>query len=126
MKDRDSRVMKEFSEFLDPATTAQIKRNFQREESTLDDDINVSVDQARNLQSAVNQNLSYPVLTGDTSTDYTNLVQFLEQLCRIYKWEQYEPGTLGHRNKNTGSHGMLRWYAVILLQWIRLWFKLYY
>lgn len=118
MKDRDSRVVKEFSEFLNPAAVAQIKRNFQREESTLDDDINVSVDQARNLQSAVSQNLSYPTLTGDTSTDYTNLVQFLEQLCRIYKWEQYEPGTLGHRNKNTGSHGMLRWYAVILLQWI--------
>lgn len=118
MKDKNSRVKKEFADFLDPLTIARIKENFQREESTLDDDINISVDQARNLKSAVNQNFSYPRLTGDTSTDYDNLVQFLEQLCRIYKWEQYEAGTLGHRNKKTGSHGMLRWYAVILLQWV--------
>lgn len=118
MKDKNSRVKKEFSDLLNPLTIAQIKENFQREQNTLDDDINVSVDQARNLQNAVNQNLSYPRLTGDTSTDYDNLVQFLEQLCRIYKWEQYEAGTLGHRNKETGSHGMLRWYAVILLQWV--------
>lgn len=118
MKDKNTRVRKEFSDLLDETTIARIKENFQREESSFDDDINVSVDQVRNLQYAVNQNLSYPVLTGDTSTDYENLVNFLEQLCRIYKWEQYEAGTLGHRNKRTGSHGMLRWYAVILLQWV--------
>lgn len=118
MKDKNSRVKKEFSEFLDPLTVAKIKENFRREKEALDDDINISVDQVRNLHSAVNQKLSYPKLTGDTSMDYNRLVYFLEQLCRIYKWEQYEEGTLGHRNKNNGSHGMLRWYAVILLQWV--------
>lgn len=118
MRDKNSRVKKEFEDLLDESTITKIKENFKREESTLDDDINISVDQSRNLQNAINQRLSYPRLTGDTSTDYTNLVQFLEQLCRIYKWEQYEAGTLGHRNKKTGSHGMLRWYAVILLQWV--------
>lgn len=118
MKDKDSKVRQEFSSYLDEQKLMQIKENFKKTEDVIDDDINVSVDQAKNLQYAVFQNLSYPRLVDDTQTDYNNLVQFLENLCRIYKWEQYEAGTLGHRNNYNGSHGLLRWYAVILLQWV--------
>ena len=42
---------------------------------------------------------------------------FLEKLCRIFKWEIYEKQTLGHVSKQ-GNHGLLRWYAVILSQWM--------
>jgi hypothetical protein len=46
------------------------------------------------------------------------VLSFLEQMCRIFKWEKYENQTLGRVSKNTGKHGALSWYAVILSQWM--------
>lgn len=45
------------------------------------------------------------------------VLDFLEQLSRIFNWDKYEFGTLGKRNKN-GDHAKLSWYAVILSQWM--------
>ena len=39
-------------------------------------------------------------------------------LCSIFKWEKYEPTTLGFVSKKNGKHTKLKWYAVILAQWI--------
>ena len=38
-------------------------------------------------------------------------------LCKIFKWETYEKSTLGSIGRDL-NHGRLRWYAVILLQWV--------
>lgn len=70
------------------------------------------------MTAAIAQGLSYPQLTYQASVDYPQLVSFLEKLCNIFKWEKYEKSTLGHTSTKTGQHGKLRWYAVILYQWI--------
>jgi hypothetical protein len=44
-------------------------------------------------------------------------MEFLEKLCCVFKWEKYESQTLG-KVSSTGEHSMLKWYAVILVQWI--------
>ena len=46
-------------------------------------------------------------------------MSFLEKLCAIFKWEKYEGSTLGHIGSKSRQHGKLRWYAVILSQWIK-------
>lgn len=57
-------------------------------------------------------------LLSKRDVDYPQLVSFLEKLCDIFKWEKYEKATLGHTSIKSGQHGKLRWYAVILYQWI--------
>ena len=115
---RDSLVKKAFAQYLTPENETRIKEVFHNSAPKVDEDINISVDQSNNLTYAVRQGLYYPELTGTLQTDYDNLVDFLEQLCNIFKWDKYESDTLGHRSKKDGTHGRLRWYAVILLQWI--------
>ena len=65
--------------------------------------------------------MSYPTLDINGNVDYNELMNFLERMCRVFKWEKYERQTLGRVSKKTGKHGMLRWYAVILIQWIQEW-----
>lgn len=63
--------------------------------------------------------MHYPTLDANGNVSYDDLMDFLEQMCRIFKWEKYERQTLGRVSKKTGKHGVLRWYAVILIQWIQ-------
>lgn len=112
----NSVVKREFADFITPKDEEQIATRFR---SNTDDDINVSVDQMDNLRSAIARGLRYPGFTNSGNPDYTELLTFLETLCRIFKWEAYESSTLGHKSLRTGQHGKLRWYAVILAQWIQ-------
>lgn len=116
ISNRNSFVRKEFSSFLSPEIENKIRIAFSAKAT--DDDINISSDQVENLTAAIAQGLSYPQLTYQASVDYPQLVSFLEKLCNIFKWEKYEKSTLGHTSTKTGQHGKLRWYAVILYQWI--------
>ena len=77
------------------------------------DSINVSVDQSSNLTTAIMKGLKYPTINENNNVVYGELLDFLEELCKIFKWEIYEKSTLGFRSKD-GRHGKLRWYAVIL------------
>ena len=43
-------------------------------------------------------------------------MEFLEKLCTIFNWEQYEFSTLG--KVTNGQHKKLSWYGVLLMQWI--------
>lgn len=113
-----STVRKEFASLLTPKFEQAIIAAFKKKRNT-DDDINISLDQMDNLSSAIAKGLSYPSFNENGNLDYNELVAFLEELCRIFKWEIYEHSTLGHVSQKTGSHGKLRWYAVILAQWIR-------
>lgn len=117
VKGRNSRVRKEFEPFLDEVKVAQIKSLFENKIIKPDDDINVSIDQTTNLVAAIAGGLKYPSYNQETGADYTETVQFMEKLCKIFKWEKYERTTLGHKNKN-GNFGQLAWYVVILLQWM--------
>ena len=118
-KGRDSLVHREFAPFLTEHDEEKIKANFTQKSATPDDDINVSVDQTENLTSAIARGMSYPTLDINGNVDYNELMNFLERMCRVFKWEKYERQTLGRVSKKTGKHGMLRWYAVILIQWIQ-------
>ncbi|MGH4126305.1 MAG: DEAD/DEAH box helicase [Clostridium sp.] len=116
--DKDSLVRKEFAPILNEKDMQKIKTIFNKNGNKPDDDINVSVDQTNNLTAAIAKGLKYPSLNENGNLDYHALVDFLETLCHIFKWEQYEPKTIGKKSQ-TGTHAMLKWYAVILSQWIQ-------
>lgn len=116
MSNRNSLVRKEFDSLLSAEIENKIRTVFSTK--TTDDDINISSDQIENLTTAITKGLAYPQLTYQANVDYPQLVSFLEKLCVIFKWEKYEKSTLGHKSIKSGQHGKLRWYAVILYQWI--------
>lgn len=116
ISNRNSFVRKEFSPLLSAEIESKIRTAFSSK--AIDDDINISSDQIENLTDAIAKGLTYPQLTYQASVDYPKLISFLEKLCEIFKWERYEKSTLGHTSIKTGQHGKLRWYAVILYQWI--------
>ena len=115
---RNSRVVREFTEFLDEGTVSTIRAQFATKTIKPDDDINISVDQTENLEAAIASGLEYPDFDPDEGADYRKTVDFMERLLRIFKWDIYEHGTLGRVNKH-GEHGQLAWYTVIMLQWMR-------
>ena len=114
----NSIVRRAFDNFITSSVAAQIKVAFNSKNQNPDDDINVSVDQTGNLTQAIMKGLEYPKLKDDGSVEYNQLMTFLESLCEIFKWDMYESATLGKRSRLTNKHGMLRWYGVILAQWI--------
>lgn len=117
-KGNKSLVWQAFSPLLVEDTEAKIIEAFASKEEIPDDDISVSVDQTANLTAAIANGLKYPELDSKGNVDYSELIIFLEKLCRIFKWDVYESSTLGYESRD-GSHGKLRWYAVILSQWIK-------
>lgn len=114
---RNSFVRQEFSASLTPEIENAIRAAFANKST--DEDINISSDQVENLTAAIAKGLAYPQLNSLGNIDYKGLVAFLERLCVIFKWDKYETSTLGYTSKKTGKHGKLKWYAVILAQWIR-------
>ena len=117
-KGNDSFVRSQFQPFLDERIESIIIEKFSAKNVRIDDDINISADQVDNLTSAIAKGLTYPELNQNGNVEFHAIVAFLEKLCGIFKWEIYEKQTLGHVSKQ-GNHGMLRWYAVILSQWIK-------
>ena len=110
MQDNDSLVRREFSNLLTQKDEAKIREAFTDPFTEPDDDINTSVDQTRNLRAAIAMGLKYPDRV-DGRFSYDDVLAFLEKLSGIFKWGKYEASTLG---KPT----LLRWYAVILIQWM--------
>ncbi|MEA4854231.1 MAG: DEAD/DEAH box helicase [Christensenella sp.] len=110
-------VFKGFSDLLDEQKIKQIRDAFHVQPQE-DDDINISNDQVNNLIEAIAKGLKYPDLNEHGQVDYNTLMLFLEKLSTIFKWDKYEVSTLGYRTKKTQIFGKLRWYAVILAQWM--------
>jgi hypothetical protein len=111
--DRDTLVRREFSDFLTPADEEHIRETFKDAEVKPDDDINTSVDQTRNLITAIRRErnpLHYPELING-KTSYPDVVGFLDELAEVFNWEEYETNTLG-------KPSLRSWYAVILCQWM--------
>lgn len=101
-----------FDGYVTPAQKTAIMNNFPPEKTN--DDITLSYDQAYTLSEAVRLGAKYPELKGENDeVDFNELLRFLGMLSRVFKWDVYEKETIGK------SPGVLKWYAVILLRWIR-------
>ena len=115
---RDSLVRHEFAPFLDGDTVRAIREAFVERADKQDDDINVSIDQAESLTDAIRAGLKYPALSGDGKFNYDDTLTFLERLARIFKWGTYDSQTLGKTSEDGSRFTLLRWYAVLLNQWM--------
>lgn len=107
LDDHHSLVRKDFDKYLNNETISQIKRKFGVSNIQQDDDIFTSVDQAINLHDYIARGNNYP-----EPDDYDGLVRFLEDLYVIFKWEFYE------RKNELANKNVLRFYAVIINQWV--------
>ena len=103
-KGRDSLVHRAFAPFLTEDDEEKIRMHFTQKPTKPDDDINVSVDQTENLTSAIAQGMSYPNLDSNGNVDYNELMDFLERMCRVFKWEKYERQTLGRVSPVSYTH----------------------
>lgn len=109
---RETPLTEMFDGYLTPAQKTAIMSNFPPEKTN--DDITLSYDQAYTLSEAVKLGAKYPELKGENDeVDFNELLRFLGMLSRVFKWNVYEKETIGK------SPGVLKWYAVILLRWIR-------
>lgn len=115
---RDSLVRHEFAPFLGGDTIQAIREAFDERANKQDDDINVSIDQAETLSDAIRAGLKYPELSSDRKFNYDDTLAFLQRLAQIFKWTTYEPQSLGKTSQDGSSLTLLRWYAVLLNQWV--------
>lgn len=77
--------------------------------------IDISPDQYRNLSDYINDGNSYPT----THFSYDEIVAFLEELSRIFKWKVYEKKTLGHWDKLNYTLTHIKYYSTLLLHWMQ-------
>lgn len=111
-KDDETPTVKMVEEYVDGFKKAEIKEKFPIEKTS--DDITISYDQALPLRRIIELGTSYPQLRGiNEDVDFEEVVRFLQLLSKVFKWDQYESETIGKPGN------VLRWYACILLQWIR-------
>lgn len=113
---RHSLVRQEFAEYLTADKEQAIKTAFEKRDAVQDDDINISVDQAEALKKAIQKGLAFPERQSDGRFNYGQTLRFLNKLAAIFKWDIYESGTLGAQKY--GEYTRLRWYAVVLIQWM--------
>lgn len=92
-----------------------IKSNFPVEKTS--DDITLSYDQISNLKFAIANGLTYPDISNG-NIDFPEVVSFMKELRKIFKWEVYEKHTLG-RIGTKSRDGILNWYSLLLIRWIQ-------
>lgn len=116
-EDNHTPIYDSFSPFLDEQKEYRIKENFPIERTS--DDISFSYDQVINLRELVESGQKYPEVTGENDeVDFEELVDFLMKLRKVFKWDIYEKRTIGKAGTYR-EDSVIRWYAVILLRWIR-------
>ena len=118
VKGRNSRVHQEFQDFLSAEDERIITELFEKKESTLDDDINLSLDQTELLAQEIRRGLHYPAIRVDGTAKYNELYSFLDKLRVIFKWDTYEKDTLGFYNSKTQKYSKLAHYTFVLNQWV--------
>lgn len=118
LKDRNSRVFREFVPLLDQDKIMRIKKAFEGKLFKPNDDITISSDQRENLYQAIRNGMEYPDIEEGRGADYKETLAFMNRMLKIFKWDVYEKGTLGKTNRQ-GDFSYLAWYVVILLQWIQ-------
>ncbi len=121
---RDTYIIRKFATLLDDDNRAAIIKQFSRDTVEQDDDINISVDQAERVEKHFEQNLApstpspYPTHVFNCGFDYHETLRFLETLASVFDWKRYEPETIGKTNGASARLSLLRWYTVVLVQWM--------
>lgn len=111
-----------FAPYLDDAAKQSIKEAFAVSTIQQDDDINISVDQAIKVDQYLERPISnaemspYPAHAPGQSFNYNEVFTFLTRLGNIFDWPRYEADTIGQQTDD--RYGKLRWYAVLLVQWM--------
>lgn len=118
VNERDSRVHQEFKSLLSKEDEHLIADNFTKKDNAPDDDINLSPDQTERLADEIRSGLHYPIIRIGGRANYSELLEFLERLCEIFKWDVYEKDTLGFFNPQTQKFSKLAHYAFVLNQWV--------
>lgn len=104
---------------MQPGDEALIRQQFAQYVPLIDSDINISIDQTRRLRAALraDDTLKFPDHTPGDPFDVDVVRDFLIRLGDIFDWKRYEYNTLGKCDED-GDYTKLRWYAVILAQWM--------
>lgn len=117
LKDRNSRVKREFKNELTDEKVATIKTKFASPEKQQSDDINTSFDQLQGIRKLIQDGLSYPEIDPQHGADYQETLKFLNKLAVAFKWRLYERRTLGAGEGR--NYTRLTWYAVLLIKWMQ-------
>ena len=115
----DSLITQEFEKYMKPGDKDRIRRTFSTQALIIDNDINISLDQTRRLRAAIaaDSTFAYPLPEADGTFSVDKALEFLIRLGDIFDWKRYEYSTLGKCDED-GDYTKLRWYAVILIQWL--------
>ncbi len=116
MLDRKGRISREFEYIITNDDIVLIKKQFTGRQNEPDDDINLSLDQISALANEIANGLDYPHVNIYGYAGYQDTLAFLEKLCDIFDWENYESGTLGY--VKDGKRVKLKYYTTLLTQWL--------
>lgn len=119
LHDNNSLIQQEFRKYMKDGDEEKIKSNFSQYTPIIDSDINISLDQTRKLRAAISADsrFAYPLPEPNGSFNVDEVLGFLIRLGDIFDWKRYEYSTLGKCDED-GDYTKLRWYAVILVQWM--------
>ena len=119
LHDNDSLIQQEFRKYMKDGDEEKIKNIFSQYTPIIDSDINISLDQTRKLRAAISADstFAYPLPEPNGSFNVDEVFGFLIRLGDIFDWKRYEYSTLGKCDED-GDYTKLRWYAVILVQWM--------
>ncbi len=117
--DNDSLVRQEFRKYMQPGDEEQIKEAFAEDSQIIDNDINISLDQTKHLHAALlaDSTFVYPKPDENGRFNIDEVRDFLIRLGEVFSWKRYEFNTLGKCDED-GEYTKLRWYSVILVQWM--------
>lgn len=115
VENRESYVRESFGKVMGDEDVIQIEAAFKDVEQT--DDIALTYDQREGLLQAIDDGLVYPEVPNDKRIEHDTLYGFLAQLAEVFKWDLYEDKGLGSKS-SAGEYGKLKWYSVVLSQWM--------
>ena len=107
----ESAVMKAFAPYMKGDDIEKIRTLSGPDNKSID----ISPDQYRNMSDYIRAGHGYP----NTHFDYEEIVSFLETLNGIFKWRVYEKKTLGNWDKQNDRLTHVRYYATLLLHWMK-------
>lgn len=113
---KESLIVRQLREIATPEQMDIIMQNIQQIPPSKS--IDVSPDQFRNLHRFVESGEVYPSLNAAGEVEYSDVVDFLEKLARVFKWRIYEKKHLGYHDSQTLALTHIKWYANILYKWM--------
>lgn len=118
VKGRNSFLLQEFSEYFSEDEIAQIRADFSSNVEDMDEDIDMSFDQNESLMNCIRRGVRYPKIGPGGVVSYDDVLRFLNELCIAFRWDKYEPQTLGFYNSQERAYTKLKKYAFMIVQWV--------